>query len=49
MRYYKEINGEVVFFTGNILNYNGYSTVNPTEEQMLEAGWLVYQEPEPTE
>lgn len=47
-QFYKEINGEVVFFTGNVLNYNGFSTVNPTEEQMIEAGWLVYVEPEPT-
>ena len=48
MKYYKEINGEVVFFTGKVLNYNGTSILNPTEEQMLEAGWLVYQAPEPT-
>lgn len=47
-QFYKEINGEVAFFTGNVLNYNGFSTVNPTEEQMIEAGWSVYTEPEPT-
>lgn len=46
--YYREVDGQIQFFTGNILNYEGHSILNPTEEQMLEAGWLVYVEPEPT-
>lgn len=45
MRYYKNIDGETVFFSGNVLNGN---ILNPTEEQMISAGWLVYVEPEPT-
>lgn len=49
MRYYKEINGEIVFFTGNILNCEGHSILSPTEEQMIEAGWSVYTEPEPSD
>lgn len=42
MTYYKEIDGENVFFNGNVL-YTGEATIiNPSHEQMLEAGWLVY-------
>ena len=48
MRYYKEINGEIVFFKGNVLYTDEATIVNPNEEQMLAAGWMVYQEPEPT-
>lgn len=48
MRYYKEINGETVFFKGNVLNTATGCIVNPTEEQMIENGWQVYVEPEPT-
>lgn len=47
-RYYKTENGQEVFFEGNVLYADGATIVNPTEEQMLEAGWLVWQEPEPT-
>lgn len=47
-RYYKIIDGEQVFFTGNVLKYGGYTIVNPTQEQMEAAGWEVYVEPEPT-
>ena len=47
-RYYKEINGEIVFFKGNVLYTDEATIVNPNEEQMLAAGWMVYQEPEPT-
>ena len=47
-RYYKLINGETVFFTGNVLRTEDGETLNPTEEQMIAAGWQVYVEPEPT-
>ena len=48
MKYYKEENGKVIYSDGKVLYNNGTSTLNPTEEQMLEAGWQVYVEPEPT-
>lgn len=48
MTWYKEINGETVFFTGNVLRTEAGETLNPTEQQMLDAGWQVYVEPEPT-
>ena len=48
MRYYKIIDNETVFFTGNVLRTENGTTINPTEEQMLDAGWMVYVEPEPT-
>lgn len=48
MRYYKVINNETVFFKGNVLYTDKGTIINPTEEQMIEAGWLVYVEPEPT-
>lgn len=47
-KYYKEIDGEQVFFKGCVLYLDGATIINPTEEQMLEAGWQVYVEPEPT-
>ena len=49
MRYYKEINGETVFFTGRVLTTEQGTILNPTEEQMLAEGWLVYIEPEPSD
>ncbi len=49
MRYYKEIDGERVFFTGNVLYTDEASILNPSHEQMLAAGWQVYVEPEPTD
>ena len=48
MRYYKVIDGETVFFKGNALYTDNASILNPTNEQMLAAGWLIYVEPEPT-
>lgn len=58
-KYYKIINGEEVFFTGNVLKTTEevdgkvevVTTINPTEEMMLTAGWLVWEEPviEPTQ
>lgn len=49
MKFYREVNGEIEFFTGNVLNYEGHSILSPTEEQMIEAGWSVYTEPEPSD
>lgn len=46
--YYKEVEGEIVFFTGNVLYTEEGATLNPTDEQMIAAGWQVYIEPEPT-
>ena len=46
--YYKIIDNEQVFFTGNVLHTDEANIINPTEEQMLEAGWMVYEEPEPS-
>ena len=49
MTWYKEINGETVFFTGNVLRTETGETLNPTEQQMIDAGWQVYVEPELTD
>lgn len=49
MKYYKIIDEETVFFTGKSIVLNGGTIINPTHEQMLEAGWLVYVEPEPSD
>ena len=46
-RYYKEIDGKVVFFK-NPLVVGDMCIFNPTEEILLTAGWKVYVEPEPT-
>lgn len=48
MKYYKIIDNKLVFFTGSVLNTEQGIIVNPTDEQMLIAGWQVYVEPEPT-
>ena len=48
-RYYKIEDDKEVFFTGCVLYYNDDTIVNPTEQQMLDAGWQVYVEPEPTD
>ena len=57
-QYYKIVDGETVFFSGNILrtteeidgeNQN-VVIYNPTEEMILAAGWMIYEppvEPEP--
>ena len=47
-RYYKIKDGNEIFFKGNVLYTEQGTIINPTEEQMIEAGWLVYVEPEPT-
>lgn len=48
-KYYKLENGKEVFFTGCVLYLNGDTIINPTEEEMLAAGWMVYVEPELTD
>lgn len=48
MKYYKIIDGKEVFFKGNVLYTEQGTIINPTEEQMIEAGWMVYVEPEQT-
>lgn len=50
MRYYKEIDGKTVFYKDPLV-VNGMQIYNPSEEQLLEAGWQIYVEPpvpEPT-
>ena len=41
MRYYKEINGKKVFFSG-ILNVGNKQIINPTTEQLFANGWQEY-------
>lgn len=56
-KYYKIINEEAVFSDGKFLKTeiteNGktrkVNIINPTEEQMLAAGWQVWVEPEPSD
>ena len=45
-RYYKEIDGKVVFFR-NPLVVGGMCIFNPSEEILFAAGWQAYVEPEP--
>lgn len=45
-KYFKVIDGETVYSDGKFLQTESNNIVNPTEEQMLEAGWQVYVEPE---
>ena len=57
-QYYKIVDGETVFFSGNILRtteeidgeIQNVVIYNPTEEMILAAGWMIYEppvEPEP--
>lgn len=47
-RYYKQIDGQTIFFEG-ILIVDNMQIINPSEEQLLENGWLEWVEPEPEE
>lgn len=55
--YYKIIDEETVYSDGKILKTeivkNGktrkVTIINPTEQQMLDAGWLIWVEPEPSD
>lgn len=49
MRYYKIIDNVETFFEGNVLHTEDATIINPTEEQMIAAGWQVYVEPEPSD
>lgn len=44
-RYYKIIDGKTIFYNGGIIVLNDRQIINPTEEQLLEAGWMIYVEP----
>lgn len=46
--YYKIIDNETVFFTGNVLYTDAATIINPSEDMLLEAGWSIYTPPEPT-
>lgn len=48
-KYYKIIDDKYVFFEGNVLQTEDSVILNPSEEQLLEDGWQIYEEPEPTE
>lgn len=48
MIYYKIIDGKTVFYGGEIIIIGDRQIINPTEEQLLEAGWMVWEEPQPT-
>lgn len=48
-QYYKIEDGNEVFFRGNVLYTEQGTIINPTEEQMIEAGWQVYVAPEPSD
>jgi len=43
-RYYKIINGETVWFNGNILVTENSQIINPSEQILLANGWLIYEE-----
>lgn len=45
MKYYKEENGKKVWL-GNILIVDNKQIINPTEEQILKAGYIKYEIPE---
>lgn len=47
-RYYKEENGKTVWFNKSV-KLNGFQIFNPTEEQILSAGYVEYVEPIPVE
>ena len=50
-QYYKIIDSKTIFYNGGIIVIDDKQIINPTEEQLLEAGWMMYVEPptpEPT-
>lgn len=40
--YYKEIEGQVVFYKGESIILGEWRIINPTDEQLIQAGWLVW-------
>ena len=47
-RYYKEENGIKIWFSG-VLKYDGRQIINPSEKQLLAAGYVEYVPPTPEE
>lgn len=45
-KYYKIIDGEPEFFSGNILVTEDQTYISPSEEILLENGWMIWEEPE---
>ena len=45
-KYYKIIDGEPEFFSGNILITEDQTYISPSEEILLENGWMIWEEPE---
>ena len=46
--YYKIIDGNTVYSNGKFLETATSNIINPTEQQMLDAGWEICVDPEPT-
>lgn len=47
---YIKIDGDTILYSsGKVLKFENKTIFNPTEEQMLAAGWQVYIAPEPTD
>lgn len=44
-KYYKIEDGKTIFYNGGIIVLNDRQIINPTKEQLLEAGWMIYVEP----
>lgn len=48
--FYKEIDGQIVFYKGEPIILGEWRIINPTDEQLMQAGWLVWipeEHPEP--
>ena len=48
-QYYRIENDKKVFYYGQSIILGEWRISNPTEEQLLEAGWIIYEAPEPEE
>lgn len=48
-QYYKIENGKTIFYQGQSIILGEWRISNPTEEQLLEAGWMIYETQEPEE
>lgn len=49
MKYYKIIDNKTVFYNGESIVIGDTRYLSPSEELLLQAGWLPYTPPEPTE
>ena len=45
-KYYKIIDGEPEFFSGNILITEEQTYISPSEQILLDNGWMIWEEPE---